>query len=147
MYDRQDAHAGVPLPEPHLDQGDPSPMPDFSALFSTNANATMKASTIRELLKLTQKPDIISFAGGLPAPDVFPVADLKAAANVVFDTQASKALQYGTTEGDDGLEEELDQVRDQAGRIAEEGKPPRRVRQPAGPRHRSPSSSSIRATT
>lgn len=81
-------------------------MSDFSHLFSINAN-NMKASTIRELLKLTQKPDIISFAGGLPAPDVFPVEDLRDAANVVFDTQASKALQYGTTEGDDGLREEL----------------------------------------
>lgn len=81
-------------------------MPDFSALFSKNAT-NMKASTIRELLKLTQKPDIISFAGGLPAPDVFPVEDLRAAANIVFDTQARKALQYGTTEGDDGLREQL----------------------------------------
>ncbi|PKL09157.1 MAG: aminotransferase [Spirochaetae bacterium HGW-Spirochaetae-7] len=83
-----------------------SAMPDFSALFSKNAT-NMKASTIRELLKLTQKPDIISFAGGLPAPDVFPVEDLRTAANIVFDTQATKALQYGTTEGDDGLREEL----------------------------------------
>ena len=81
-------------------------MPDFSALYSANAN-NMKASTIRELLKLTQKPDIISFAGGLPAPDVFPVEDLRAAANRAFDTNAKKALQYGTTEGDDSLREEL----------------------------------------
>lgn len=81
-------------------------MPDFSSLYSVNAN-NMKASTIRELLKLTQKPDIISFAGGLPAPDVFPVEDLRAAANAVFDGSAKKALQYGTTEGDDGLKEEL----------------------------------------
>ncbi len=81
-------------------------MADFSKFYSDNAN-NMKASTIRELLKLTQKPDIISFAGGLPAPDVFPVEDLRAAANVVFDTKGTKALQYGTTEGDDGLREEL----------------------------------------
>jgi len=81
-------------------------MPDFGSLFSINAN-NMKASTIRELLKLTQKPDIISFAGGLPAPEVFPVEDLRAAANVIFDTKAKQALQYGTTEGDDGLREEL----------------------------------------
>ncbi|PKL23352.1 MAG: aminotransferase [Spirochaetae bacterium HGW-Spirochaetae-3] len=81
-------------------------MPDFGSLFSANAN-NMKASTIRELLKLTQKPDIISFAGGLPAPDVFPVEDLRAAANIVFDRDARKALQYGTTEGDDGLRDEL----------------------------------------
>lgn len=81
-------------------------MADFSGFFSANAN-NMKASTIRELLKLTQKPDIISFAGGLPAPDVFPVEDLRAAANAVFDRQAKQALQYGTTEGHDGLRDEL----------------------------------------
>jgi len=69
-------------------------MADFSSLYSENAN-NMKASTIRELLKLTQKPDIISFAGGLPAPDVFPVEDLRTSANIVFDTQGRKALQYG----------------------------------------------------
>ena len=81
-------------------------MPDFNDLFSVNAKG-MKASAIRELLKLTQKPDIISFAGGLPSPDVFPVEDLKNAANRVFDGQAKKALQYGTTEGDNVLKEEL----------------------------------------
>ena len=81
-------------------------MPDFSHLYSINATH-MKASTIRELLKLTQKPDIISFAGGLPAPDVFPVEDLRVAANAVFDGPARKALQYGTTEGDDGLRDEI----------------------------------------
>lgn len=36
--------------------------------------AIVKSSTIRELLKLTQRPEVISFAGGLPAPDVFPVS-------------------------------------------------------------------------
>ena len=81
-------------------------MPDFTALFSASAK-NMKASSIRELLKLIQKPDIISFAGGLPAPDVFPVEDLRIAANAVFDGQAKKALQYGTTEGDNSLKEEL----------------------------------------
>ena len=91
-------------------------MPDFSSLFSINAN-NMKASTIRELLKLTQKPDIISFAGGLPAPDVFPVEDLRDAANKVFDTQARKALQYGTTEGDDGLRDEIIKFESRQGEI------------------------------
>ena len=81
-------------------------MPDFNNLFSKNAN-NMKASAIRELLKLTQQPDIISFAGGLPSPDTFPVEDLKEAANIVFDTQAKKALQYGATEGDNNLKGEL----------------------------------------
>ncbi|MFZ2782659.1 MAG: PLP-dependent aminotransferase family protein [Rectinemataceae bacterium] len=81
-------------------------MRDFSSLYSKNANS-MKKSVIRELLKLTNQPDMISFAGGLPAPETFPVADLKDAADRVFDTQAAKALQYGTTEGDDRLKAEL----------------------------------------
>ena len=45
----------------------------------------MKASEIRELLALTAKPDIISFAGGLPAPELFPVDQWKAAVNKVLD--------------------------------------------------------------
>ena len=81
-------------------------MPDFSNLLSVSARS-MKPSAIRELLKLAQQPDIISFAGGLPSPDTFPVEDLRAASNIVFDTQAKKALQYGPTEGDNGLKEEL----------------------------------------
>ncbi len=59
----------------------------------------MKASDIRELLKLTARPEIISFAGGLPAPELFPVADVKAATDVVMDEQGRVALQYGQTEG------------------------------------------------
>jgi 2-aminoadipate transaminase len=59
----------------------------------------MKASAIRELLKLTENPEIISFAGGLPAPDVFPVEELKAAVNRVLTNQSDIALQYGATEG------------------------------------------------
>lgn len=59
----------------------------------------MKSSTIRELLKLTEQPDVISFAGGLPAPEVFPVEEFKTACNKVLSEQGSAALQYGTTEG------------------------------------------------
>ena len=59
----------------------------------------MKASAIRELLKLTEQPDVISFAGGLPAPDVFPVEEFKRACNYVLDHQGAQALQYGTTDG------------------------------------------------
>ena len=59
----------------------------------------MKASDIRELLKLTARPEIISFAGGLPAPEMFPVEDVKAATDVVLDEQGRIALQYGQTEG------------------------------------------------
>jgi 2-aminoadipate transaminase len=59
----------------------------------------MKSSAIRELLKLTELPDIISFAGGLPSPDVFPVEDFSHACQVVLRDQGALALQYSTTEG------------------------------------------------
>ncbi|MCS6993525.1 MAG: PLP-dependent aminotransferase family protein [Anaerolineales bacterium] len=59
----------------------------------------MGSSVIRELLKLTEQPDIISFAGGLPAPEVFPVAEFREACNRVLDTLGAQALQYSTTEG------------------------------------------------
>ncbi len=59
----------------------------------------MKSSAIRELLKLTELPDVISFAGGLPAPDVFPVEELIAACTAVLRNNSAVALQYGSTEG------------------------------------------------
>lgn len=61
----------------------------------------MKGSAIRELLKMTARPDIISFGGGLLAPDIFPVEELRAASNRIFDDPKLTriALQYGTTEG------------------------------------------------
>jgi 2-aminoadipate transaminase len=59
----------------------------------------MTSSAIRELLKLVEDPEIISFGGGLPAPEVFPVAQIEAAARRVLETHATTALQYGTTEG------------------------------------------------
>ncbi len=59
----------------------------------------MGSSAIRELLKYTELPDLISFAGGLPAPDVFPVDELNAACNRVLREQGAQALQYSATEG------------------------------------------------
>lgn len=59
----------------------------------------MGSSVIRELLKLTAQPDIISFAGGLPAPKVFPVKEFQAACNTVLENNGPQALQYSTTEG------------------------------------------------
>lgn len=59
----------------------------------------MKGSAVRELLKFTELPDVISFAGGLPAPDVFPVEEFKRACTYVLDNHGAQALQYGTTEG------------------------------------------------
>jgi 2-aminoadipate transaminase len=71
-------------------------------LFS-RAGISMKKSAIREILKLTQKPDMISFAGGLPAPETFPVEDMKQIALEVLEREGAAALQYGTTEGDAAL--------------------------------------------
>lgn len=59
----------------------------------------MGSSAIRELLKLTEKPDIISFGGGMPAPEVFPVEAITEACQRVMTDQGAKALQYGATEG------------------------------------------------
>jgi 2-aminoadipate transaminase len=59
----------------------------------------MGSSVIRELLKLTEQPDIISFGGGLPAPEVFPVKEFRAACNYVLDNFGPQSLQYSTTEG------------------------------------------------
>lgn len=59
----------------------------------------IKASEIRELLKLTQKPGIISFGGGLPAAELFPVEELIEITKNVLSKNGSKALQYGPTEG------------------------------------------------
>ncbi|MGC9334140.1 MAG: PLP-dependent aminotransferase family protein [Anaerolineae bacterium] len=67
------------------------------ALASRTEN--MKSSVIRELLKFTMLPEVISFAGGLPAPDVFPVRDFQDACEWVLSHDAEQALQYGPTEG------------------------------------------------
>lgn len=82
----------------------------------------MSGNVIREILKLTQQPDVISFAGGMPSPDSFPKADIQRILNDVGDELIS-LLQYATTEGypplrefiaqwvkDRGIEATADQV-------------------------------------
>jgi 2-aminoadipate transaminase len=59
----------------------------------------IKASTIREMLKLTENPEVISFAGGMPAPELFPIDEMKEVTIKVLDTDGQKALQYGSTDG------------------------------------------------
>ncbi len=59
----------------------------------------MNSSVVRETLKLTAQPGIISFAGGMPAPEVFPVEEMRVAADKVFRSAGAQALQYSTTEG------------------------------------------------
>jgi 2-aminoadipate transaminase len=61
--------------------------------------AHLRASTIREMLKVTQQPDIISFGGGLPAPELFPTDSIAGAAKRVMDLRGAAALQYSVTEG------------------------------------------------
>ncbi len=61
--------------------------------------AGLKSSAIRDILKLTSKPGMISFAGGLPAPELFPLEDLGEAARRALEKHGSTALQYSITEG------------------------------------------------
>ena len=64
-----------------------------------NRIANLKASEIREILKVTEQPDVISFAGGLPAPELFPIEEIKNVNRIVLEENGNKALQYSTTEG------------------------------------------------
>ena len=75
--------------------------------FLSRSAKSMKRSAIREILKLLQKPGMISFAGGLPSPETFPINDLKVIAAEVLEKDGASALQYGTTEGDPKLREIL----------------------------------------
>jgi len=82
---------------------------DRSYYFSDRANK-MQRSVIRELLKLTNNPEVISFAGGLPAPQTFPVEYVKRATAKVLEEEHTKALQYGATEGDPRLRKKLAEI-------------------------------------
>ena len=75
--------------------------------FLAERTASMRSSAIRELLKLTQEPDIISFAGGLPASDFFPLREIEEACRHIIRTEGAKALQYSATEGHPPLKEYL----------------------------------------
>ena len=70
----------------------------WSKIFA-DRTSRMKASDIRELLKLTARPEIISLAGGLPAPELFPLDEYRRAFEWVLETNGSAALQYGPSEG------------------------------------------------
>ncbi|MGV8039413.1 MAG: aminotransferase class I/II-fold pyridoxal phosphate-dependent enzyme, partial [Thermoanaerobaculaceae bacterium] len=63
----------------------------------------MKASEIRELLKLTRRPEVISFAGGLPAPEAFPVREMQEVAGRMLGSRGCEVMQYSTTEGEADL--------------------------------------------
>ena len=63
------------------------------------------SSAIREMLKVSERPDVISFAGGLPSPDVFPIQRFEEACGRVLEQSGESALQYGATEGYEPLRE------------------------------------------
>ncbi len=71
---------------------------EFSNLISDKMLG-VKASAIREIFKVAGQPDVISFAGGLPAPESFPVDAIKAICNDILDNEPITALQYGISEG------------------------------------------------
>ncbi len=79
---------------------------DLTEFYSASARV-MSRSLIRELLKLTRRGGIISFAGGLPDPSTFPVEELKRITARVLEREPQLALQYGPTEGDARLRDEL----------------------------------------
>lgn len=66
--------------------------------FANRVNSVPK-SFVREILKVTERPEVISFAGGLPNPDLFPVEDIANATKKVLSEDGEKVLQYSTTEG------------------------------------------------
>ena len=74
--------------------------------FSTRMSQ-LKGSAIRELLKLATQPDVISFAGGMPAPELFPVEEVMEASMAVLKEQGRAALQYSSTEGYPRLRQQI----------------------------------------
>jgi 2-aminoadipate transaminase len=81
-------------------------MVNYDQLYSDRAGK-MRKSEIRELLKVTQDPEIISFAGGLPNPLSFPIQDLKIIVQNVLNNHGKVALQYGATQGINELREAI----------------------------------------
>jgi len=81
-------------------------MLDLEKLYSTTARETRK-SAIRELLKLADKPEVISFAGGWPSPDLFPVEVITELTVKVLKERGRKVLHYSKAEGEVRLKEEL----------------------------------------
>ncbi|KAA0012330.1 MAG: PLP-dependent aminotransferase family protein [Thermoplasmata archaeon] len=79
---------------------------DFDSLYSERA-LKMRSSEIRELLELSQKPGVISFAGGLPNPNAFPAEEIREIVNRILTEEGGKALQYGPTAGLREFREEL----------------------------------------
>ena len=87
--------------------------------YLSQRSGRIQSSTIRELLKISNLPGVISFAGGLPSPDVFPIEPFIEASEKVLRENGSQALQYGTTEGFLPLRELISYISKKSGIIAE----------------------------
>ena len=82
------------------DKNDPLPFSEGLETFRLAARtAGFRPSAIREILKVTSTPDVISFAGGLPAPELFPVQAMMSAAEATLTRDGPASMQYGITEG------------------------------------------------
>lgn len=77
---------------------------DWTSRYSLRTRR-VRSSEIRELLKITEQPGVISFAGGLPSPDAFPLQRFEEACHKVIAEQSARSLQYGRTEGYEPLRE------------------------------------------
>ncbi len=78
--------------------------------------AGLKSSAIRDILKLTSRKGMISFAGGLPAPELFPLKEIEEAMHRALARYGSNALQYSVTEGIAPLREKIAAILDPSGR-------------------------------
>jgi 2-aminoadipate transaminase len=87
--------AQLPLSETSMKMENPTPI---QWRFSERAQQ-LQSSVIREILKVTVRPEVISFAGGLPSPATFPVERMRAAFDTVLAQQGKVALQYGPSDG------------------------------------------------
>ena len=82
---------------------------DIKPFLSNNA-LNMRRSQIRDLLRAATRPELISFAGGFPNPETFPMEDMKSIIRTVLDEEGNAALQYGSTEGVESLREEISKL-------------------------------------
>ena len=72
-----------------------------------NRMSHVKGSAARAMLKITRNPEVISFAGGLPAPELFPVEEFKQMSKLVLEENGANALQYGPAEGYEPLRKQI----------------------------------------
>ena len=99
--ERTHSHSGLFAVAPAIDPSQSAlpPVPTAHLPAFAGRMADMPPSAVREILKVAERPDILSFAGGLPAPELFPVNEIAEAHAEVLRDAGGKALQYSTTEG------------------------------------------------